>query len=59
MLSASMRPQILLCRQGGDVKLAVCIYVAGWIADRRDFDTTWAGCVPESSDAGQCRGGLE
>lgn len=42
-------------RQGGDVKLAVCIYVAGWIADRTDFDTTWAGCVPESSDAGGCR----
>ena len=37
------------------MKLAVCIYVAGWIADRSDFDTTWAGCVPESSDAGGCR----
>lgn len=55
MLASCSLPLFVSCRQGGDVKLAVCIYVAGWIADRSDFDTTWAGCVPESSDAGGCR----
>lgn len=61
---ATARPDVLLSRlmpacrrQGGDVKLAVCIYAAGWIADRTDFDATWAGCVPESSDAGGCHPG--
>ena len=37
-------------RQSGDVKLAVSIFVSGWIAQKSDFETGWQGCV--AADAG-------
>lgn len=49
--------RVPVCRQSGDVKLAVTIYVSGWITAAPDFETTWAGCVPEGGDAGGQGGG--
>ncbi|EFN52139.1 hypothetical protein CHLNCDRAFT_139271 [Chlorella variabilis] len=36
--------------QSGDVKLAVNLYVAGWITQRSDFESCWQSCIT-SSDA--------
>jgi hypothetical protein len=38
-------------RQSGDAKLAVNLYVAGWITQRGDFESCWRGCT--SPEAGE------
>jgi hypothetical protein len=43
------------CRQSGDVKLAVSIFVSGWITQKSDFESAWQGCT--AADAGLCAGG--
>ncbi|KAI3426087.1 hypothetical protein D9Q98_008055 [Chlorella vulgaris] len=43
-------PVPMRAKQSGDVKLALGIFVAGWITQRSDFETTWQGCM-DCSDA--------
>ncbi|KAL4436640.1 hypothetical protein ABPG75_003779 [Micractinium tetrahymenae] len=45
-------PVPMRSKQSGDVKLAVSIYVPGWISKREDYETTWQDCItPGDSDA--------
>jgi hypothetical protein len=52
-LPACARPcPVPACRQSGDVKLAVSIFVSGWIAQKADFESAWQGCI--AADSGAC-----